>query len=122
MPDRDLELRGNERRRKGGVHVAVGQHEIGMQVADHRLQPLHRHGSLLSMRPRSHSEMMVGLRDPELLEEVSRHARVVVLTRVDDHVLHVPLHERPVDGCELHEVRAGADDGQDAHRPNGPAG
>src|SRR5207247_9794605 len=64
--------------------------------------------------PRPHSQIAIGRRDPQLLEKGVRHPRIVMLAGMDDHVLDVALHERPVHGRGLHEVWAGADYGEDA--------
>ena len=119
MTDAHLELCGHERGGDGGVHVAVRQDEVGTDFDDHRLEALHHGRRLLSVGPRPHAEVVVGRRDPQLLEKGVRHVRIVVLAGVDDHMLDPALHELAVDGGELHEVRAGADDGEDAHHLNG---
>src|SRR2546425_6355673 len=87
-----------------------------MELDDHRLEALHHGRGLLSVRPRPHAEVVVRRRDPQLLEEGVGHAGIVMLAGVDDHVLDPPLHQLAVHRGKLHEVRAGADDGQDAHR------
>jgi hypothetical protein len=121
VTDPHLELRRHQRGGDRGVHVAIRQHEIRMELDDHRLETLHDGRRLLRMRPRPHPEIVVGRRDPQLLEERVRHARIVVLAGVDDHVLDSALHELAVDGSELHEVRAGAHHGENPHRVSGEA-
>ncbi len=116
VADADVQLRGHQRGRDRRVHVAVHEQQVGLALQQERLEALHDRGRLLRMGPRPDPEVIVGRRDPQLLEERVRHTGVVVLAGVDDHVLYAPLHQRAIDGGELHEVRAGADDGEDAHR------
>src|SRR5207237_10147583 len=80
-----------------------------------RLQALHHRSRLLRVRARSDAQVVVGRGNPELLEKGGGHAVVVVLAGMHDHVLDAPLHQLAVDGRKLHEVRAGAHDGEDAH-------
>ena len=62
---------------------------------------------------------MIGLRQVETLEVRLDHPRVEVLARVDEHHL-VPRAERGQEGSRLHELRAGARDDGDTHRPPDP--
>ena len=121
VTDAHLELRGHERGGNGGVHVTIRQHEIRLDLDDHGLEALHHRSRLLRVRPRPHAEVVVRRRDPELLEESVRHARIVVLAGMDDHVLDTASHQLAVDGSELHKVRACAHDGENAHRLTEPA-
>ncbi len=91
-----------------------------MELDDHRLEPLHHSRRLLGVRPRPDAEGVVWRPNPQLLEKGVRHPRVVVLAGVDDHMLDPALHQLAVHGGELHEVRAGADDGEHSHRLTGP--
>ena len=115
VADRQQQLRGGQRGRHRRVHVAGDEHDIGLRLEQHRLEPLHDRSRLLGMRPRAHSERVVGLADSELLEEDLGHLAVVVLAGVDEDVLELvaaPLQLRR-DRRDLHHVRPRADDRED---------
>ena len=116
MPDAPAELRRHQRRGESGVHVAVHQHQVGAELGQDRLEPLHHGRRLLGVRARAHPEVVVGRGNPQVLEEEVRHVRVVVLTGVHDDVLEVAtLGQLAIDRRELHEIGARPDDGEDAH-------
>jgi hypothetical protein len=59
-------------------------------------------------------EVVVGPRDLQALEEHVRHFLVVVLTRVDEHLLMM-LPDLAADGRRLDELRPRPDDARDLH-------
>ena len=59
---------------------------------------------------------MLGTGNPEILEKGVRHFGVVVLAGVHHDVLNLmPASQLALDGRELHEIRTGANDGNDQH-------
>ena len=65
MPSFDGDERGGHRR----VHVAVDDHPVGTVCDRARLEPLHDARRLHRVRRRADLEVVVGLRDPEVVEE-----------------------------------------------------
>ncbi len=67
------------------------------------------------VRPGACAEEVVRLADRELVDEHLRHLVVVVLARMDEHVLEIvrPAAQLAHDRRRLHEVRPRADDRQD---------
>ena len=111
VADRDQELRRGQGRRHRRVHVARDEDDVGLGLEQHRLEALHDRGRLLRVRSRADAERVVRLADAELLEEDLGHLAVVVLARVDEHVLELvgaPLDRRGNRG-DLHHVRPRAD-------------
>ena len=112
--DRDVQLGGRECAGEGGVGVAVDEDAIGLLVEDDPFDRLEHPSGLGTVRARTDLEVMPGSRHPEFLEEHVRHPGVVVLAGVDE-ALGDPLgrqclrHDR-----RLHELGAGADDGENA--------
>ena len=89
VSDRDEQLRGGERGGQRRVHVPGHEHDVRLRLEQHRLEPLHDRGGLLRVRSRADPERVVGVADAELLEEDLGHLAVVVLARVDEHVLEL---------------------------------
>ena len=78
----------------------------------------HDGSSLLRMAAWSHTEIDVGSRHIEVLEERSTHALVVVLTGMDELQLKpaIVACQRAEDWRSLHEIGTGPDYGDDAHQ------
>ena len=115
VAERNLELRRGDRGRHRRVDVARDEHHVGLGLEQHRLEPLHDARGLLRVRAGSDPERIVGLADPELLEEDLGQLPVVVLPRVHEDVLELvaaPL-QLGRDRRDLHHVRPRADDRQD---------
>src|SRR6185437_2297816 len=101
---------------RGGIHVAVHQHPVGLEVETGPLEALHHRRGLFRVTCGPDLEIDRGRGDLELLEEAVGHERVVMLAGVHDEMLHtLPLAEGMGDGRELDEIRAGTDDGDDSH-------
>ena len=113
------QLRGGQRGGQRRVDVAGNEHDVGLGLEQHRLEALHDRGRLLRVRAGADAERVVGLADAELLEEDLGHLAVVVLARVDEHVLELvaPPAELRGDRRDLHHVRPRPDDGQDFSAP-----
>jgi len=106
--------KASSNRGERGVHVAVDEHQVGPNLGADRLEPLHHGGGLRRLGARADPEVVVGSRDPKLLEERVRHARIVRVPGVHDDMLDARAPRKlPVHRRELHEVRAGLDDGED---------
>ena len=78
------ELRRASAARQRRVDVAGDDHEVRALLLEDRLEPLHHLGDLLRVAAGADAEQVVGLRQPELLEEDLGHQPVVVLPGVDD--------------------------------------
>ncbi len=123
---REGDLGHDHRRREGRVRVAVDDDAVRGPLGEDRLQaPEHLRG-LRRMRPGTHAQVHVRLGNLQVAEERGAHGVVVVLAGVDQH-LGVRLAQETADRCRLHELRARAHDGQNAHavrtrRPAGRAG
>jgi hypothetical protein len=72
------------------------------------------------MSARSHREVYIRARNPQLLEENLGHVDIEVLARVDESLHYVPpLFESVVDGGEFHEVGPGPDNVKYLHKFSG---
>ena len=115
--DFHAELRPNKCRGHRGVHVAVHQHPIRLQLPAQRLEALHDPRRLLRVGQGADFEVVLRLGDLQFGEEALRQQRIVMLAGVDDDVLDTRVgRERAGHGSELHEIGAGPDDGHDAHQ------
>ncbi|KAF5047213.1 hypothetical protein DSECCO2_462840 [anaerobic digester metagenome] len=111
----DVEFRGREGAGEGRVRVPVDEDHVRVPLLDHALDPDEHRARLLGMAPGADPEVMIGDRDLQLLEEDVRHPRVVVLARVDQHLV-VPLPEPAREWCALDELRSRPDDRDHLHR------
>ena len=82
--------------------------EHGVERAEHR-------AGLHAVAARSDTEVHVGRRDAEVIEEHVGQHRVVVLTRVHDHVLDAGSGCRLGDRRELDELGASTHDADYLH-------
>src|ERR1051325_9223976 len=109
----DPELYGDERRRYGRVYVSVHQDPVGGLTLQHWLQAFHHCSGLLGLRGGADAKIRGRRRDVKLVEETTRHRRIVVLTCMYNEVVDaLALTERVEDGRQLHEIRASANDGK----------
>lgn len=110
--DGDAELLGHDRAGERGVHVAHHHDEVGPVLHAHPLEGHHDARSLLRVRAAANAQVVVRLRDAELLKEDLAHAVVVVLAGVDELGLELVLvlGQFTHDGGDLHEVGACAGD------------
>ncbi len=106
---------GGERGGQRRIDVPRDEHQVRLRLGDHRLEPLDDAGDLLRVRPGACAEEVVRLPERELVDEHLRHLVVVVLARMDEHVLEIvrPAAQLAYDRRRLHEVRPRADDRQD---------
>ena len=117
VPDAQAELCRDQSGRQRGIHVAVDEDDVGTQLHEQWLKPLHHRRRLRRVRAGSDPEVVVGRWDPQLVEEPGRHFRIVVLAGVHDEVFEVgasgqlSLYRR-----QLHEVGPSAHHRDDAHR------
>ena len=98
----------------------ISQVDVGFDLEQQRLEPLHDACGLLRVRSGPDVEHVIGLADPQLLEEHGGHAGVVVLARVHERVLErvgAPEQLRR-DRRRLHEVRPCAHDRDDLQLPS----
>ena len=110
------ELDRGEGGREGGVHIAYHEHQIRKRREEDRLEPSHDLCRLDRVRRRTDSEVEVGGRNLQVAEQLARHRLVIVLARVDEERddRRVAAH-LPDQRGDLHEVRTGAGNGDDAH-------
>ena len=116
--ERQPELRGDERSRERRVGVAVHEHRVGAQLEGRALDADQHRRGLLGVRARADLEPDVRLDQAELLAEHARELVVVVLARVGHHEVDM-LRQLGVQRRRLDELRAGARDGEQAHRQEG---
>ena len=88
-------------------------------LRQHHLFDSHQHpAGLLAVAARADIEIHIRRGDRQLLEKDSRHAGIVVLTGMHQH-LTVSLAQHPTDGRRFDELRPGADDGEYFHEGGG---
>jgi hypothetical protein len=112
---REVELRGREGPREGGVRVPVHEDDVRVLLLEDLLELDQHLPGLAGVGPGADVEVVVRLRDVEDLEEHVAHRLVVVLARVDQDLLVVAA-DLPAHGGRLHELGPRADDARDAHR------
>ncbi len=112
--DGNAGLGGGEAAGERGVGIAVDERRLGANVRYQRLERGEHASGLGRVRAAADSQLAVGLREPELLEEHARERIVVVLTGMYEDLL-VVLAQESGDGGGLDELRAVADDGENAH-------
>ena len=108
--DRDPHLRRGERARQGGVRVAVDEHHVRALGGQQRRERRQHAPGLLRVGAAAEVEQVLGPRKVELVEEDLREDRVVVLARVDEHLVG-GLAQPVGDRGGLHELRPVPDDG-----------
>ena len=106
---------GNYRTGQGGVDVTDDHHQVWLLLQTHFLETRHHFGSLHRMASAADVEVVIRLRDLELLKKYVTHVAVVMLTGVHD--LYVEdsrmAIEGPHDGRNLHKIGARARDDAD---------
>ncbi len=117
MGDRDVKLGGRKAARQRGVDISGHDNPRRATGNQMVLISLHDPGRLPGMGIGPNLQQDVGGADSELLEEDIGHARVVVLTGMDqaDAAAGWGL-QRAEQGCDLHEIRPGADNAVDLSR------
>ena len=111
-------LHGCQSARQRRVGVTVDQYPIRF-LRQHHFFDSHQHpAGLLAMASRADVEIHIGRGDRQLLEKDSRHAGVVVLTGMHQH-LAVSLAKHPTDRRRFDELRPGAYDGEYFHEGGG---
>ena len=107
-------LHGCQSARQRRVGIAVDQHPIRF-LRQHHFFDSHQHpAGLLAMVSGAYVEIHIRRGDRQLLEKDSRHAGIVVLTGMHQH-LTVSLAQHPTDGRCFDELRPGAYDGEYFH-------
>jgi len=106
MRDADSEFSCNQGTAHGGIHIAHDDNEVRIALSQEALESNHHAGVLLGMRATGNSEVHIWLTQPEVKKMNVAHCGIRVLTRMDEHWLHVGV------GCpgshqwsHLHEVR-----------------
>ena len=94
------------------VGVAADEHRVGPLGLDHPGDPLLGHGDALVVGQRADAEVVFGQRQPQVGDLQVRHRRVVVLPGVDQDLLDA-VGEGERERSRLHDLGAGADDGDD---------
>ncbi len=113
--DRDPELGPDEGGGQCRVHVAHHDQPVHRAAHQVRLQALHDPPGLDGVRARSHAEVDVRGRDPEIAEQRATHGLVVVLPGVDEGGLQALLRGKGAQqGGGLHEVGPGSGHEDDA--------
>ena len=108
--DADPELGGRERAGQRRVHVAAHDDELGALFEQHALEGDEREAGLLPVRAGPDPEEAVRPREAEVVEDLRRHALVVVLARVDDELAEEATPPARLDDRRhLDEVRASSD-------------
>ena len=108
--DADSELGGRERAGERRVHVAAHDDELGALFEEHALEGDEREAGLLPVRAGPDPEEAVRPREAEVVEDLRRHALVVVLARVDDELAEEATPPARLDDRRhLDEVRASSD-------------
>jgi hypothetical protein len=110
MGDRDPHLRRGQRAGQRRVRVAVDEHHVGALGRQQRRQRGQHAARLLGVGAAAQLEQVLGPRQLQLVEEDLRQLRVVVLARVDEHLLG-GVTEPGRDRGGLHELRSVANDG-----------
>ena len=106
---RDRGAGAGERR----VRVAADDDDVGVLEVDDLGQALLPDRELLVARARADAEVVARLREARRVDVRLGHRLVVVLAGVDEDLLG-QVGQRRGDGRGLHDLRPGADDGQDA--------
>ena len=96
----------HQRAGQGGVHVSHDDHPVRCQVIEQGFEGEHHPCCLLGMGTRTGPEMMVGLAEPELIEEDVAHDTVVVLAGVHQRGADRTGLEGVEHWLDLHEVRS----------------
>ena len=99
----------------GRVGVAVDQYPVGGELGEHRRRLRPASPGLHAVAARADAQVDVGVGDAEIGEEDVRHVDVVVLAGVNDLVVDADRLEGLGHRRELHELRTGPDDADDAH-------
>ena len=95
-----------------GAGVAADQHRVGLLGLDHAGDPLLGDRDALLERQRADAEVELGQRQAQVGDLQVGHPRVVVLPGVDQDLLDAARVGERERRC-LHDLRAGADDGDD---------
>src|SRR5438477_4201883 len=111
MAHGNMQLDRSKRACECRVDITGNKDEIRLELDEGALEPLEGARRLLPVQTGADLKLDVRSRKRELCEEDVVERLVVVLTSMDQPLLDKPiLTERPVDGRDLHIVRARADD------------
>src|SRR5207244_2424671 len=122
MTDRDAELMGRECRRQYRVGVTLDQHDVGALSLEQRRHAVHDLPDLIDLGSRADFEIVVRIREPELLEEHPVHRERVVLAGVDDPVAYLELDAGADDRRHLDDLGPSPHHDCDHHVDEGGAG
>lgn len=112
---RHVQFDGRQRPGKRGVRVSVDQHPVREVLGQHGIHGGEYRCGLHPVGTGAHLHVDIGGADSQVVEEHLGQQRVVVLAGVDDRVMDPGGAQSGVDGGELDELRAGADDGEYVH-------
>src|SRR5262249_15323740 len=116
MRDWYTHFRTNQRSGKRGIYIAIDQNHVGMARAHYRLESVDNGRGLLGVGTRPYTEINVGLRHSELLEEHLGHGGVVMLSGVNQRLTYGRMRpKRTQNRGGFHEVGARADDVENVH-------
>lgn len=100
------ELGGGDRR----VGVAVGNHQVGLSVHQCRLDASEDLRGLRRMARRADSKIEIRLSQADVVHDLSRQERVVVLAGMDEDLFQAGLGKRLADRSGLGDLRTRSDD------------
>ena len=98
MNDGDMYLCSGHGTCKGRVGIAIKHDVVRFLVNEDFLDAFGHAGSLHAMRGRTYMQVVVGMRDAQLVEKHLRHVFVLVLTGVDDDFRN-PVSKTILDGA-----------------------
>ena len=104
MRNRDAEFGSHDAACHGRVHIADDDDRINRRCFQPRLERSHDSSRLYSMSSTADTEVDVGLRKPEHLEEAAGHRDVVVLAGVHQERLDPACDAGAKHRCHFHEV------------------
>jgi hypothetical protein len=88
MRGRDVELGADDGARQSRIGVAVKQHAIRALLEENNLKAFDHLASLLSVGTGTDAQVGIGRRDTQFGEEDRAHVVVVMLSGVNDQVVH----------------------------------
>ena len=117
VADGDAQLHGGQCGGHGRVHVPGHHHQVGRVRDQQRFEAFHHLGGLLGVGAGADLEHVVGRGNAELFEEDLGHQAVVMLARMDDHLLAFghAITQGGDDRGHLDEVRSSAENVDNSH-------
>ena len=103
MIDRNVQLHGGQRPCKGGVGIAIDQEAVRLLGEEDLFNPRQHGAGHPAMSPALNAQIIVRLRNAQLLKKDTGHIRVVVLSRVQQNLV-VLLAQNAGDYCRFDKL------------------